>query len=96
MNLLLVANLMRHAVVQASVVAALSADLVFMRVAPGTYALHSLLQKSSCAPAARALEALLASCKEAGQNFYLHAHAECHIILWLLHSLSAALHSNAS
>ena len=32
-------------------VAALSADLVFMRVAPGTYALHSLLQSTSCGPA---------------------------------------------
>ncbi|KAK9843536.1 hypothetical protein WJX81_007913 [Elliptochloris bilobata] len=32
---------------KASVVAALSADLVFARVAPGTYALHSLLQKDT-------------------------------------------------
>ena len=49
---------------QASVVAALSADLVFMRVAPGTYALHSLLQSSPCAPAAPTIEVLHAWCKD--------------------------------
>jgi len=35
---------------QASVVAALSADMVFARVAPGTYTLHSLLEHDACAP----------------------------------------------